>query len=153
MPEQISFYLGGLPAGSGEIRSAIVHGSLFPPSGRVYFCPICSNIWFHAQVESRPTEAINRPCSKHLPGSYFGGTSLGSVLRQEVPGSLWDQFSPEFNKSWSPLLIKYELLVQLQAAIARAPGENEFVRTMRMVYDYHSRQLEFLHALDSPRSA
>ena len=109
MSTQILFTLEGIPAGEGSIRPEIVHGQLFPSTGRMYFCPICSKVWFTASIRGAVMLAENRFCFCHEPGSYFGGTSAGSIHRNQVPGTVMDVWETEFNRALSPTLVSWEL--------------------------------------------
>jgi hypothetical protein len=145
--ENIFFTLGDSPAGTGQVRPAIVHGQLFPPSGRVYFCPICANVWFRAEVPGRNTIALNRHCFHHYPRSYFGGTSAGSIHSEDVPGSLYDPYDEEFNESWTPILVSYELLVQSAAHMYRERGKIDIDSPIWEIYNYILHSLGHISCL------
>jgi hypothetical protein len=135
------FFVGQDYLGSAPAPEEYVHNEIHSPIGQAFFCPICSDIWARALIQSCPTMVRHRACERHAPGFQLNGNSLGYVSTGEIPGSLYLVESRAWNDSLPDGVVRRELRVTLQWAI-HAPQLPEWVA---------SAAQDVLHYINQPR--
>lgn len=93
---KVNFEIEGMSRGNGNILSPT-------PLARSYafLCPHCGRVWSRAST-GQPFMALHTPCRDCPP-----------YLDDDVPGSLFVDWEPEFMASWSIDVWKWEFEVQL----------------------------------------
>ena len=90
-------YLGSMQ------RSFIqVHGTKALPMSFAYICPCCGEVWARAFIANRPWQVLSRSCLECNKG-WNGGE----------PGSLSLLWDGDYNQSFTPDMIAYELEIML----------------------------------------
>jgi hypothetical protein len=93
------YFLRGVFVGSCKPTLQTVCGQRQIPNGRAFFCPVCSEVWLLAPVDSQETFVDHVLCAKHssTPSRKAGHFYLS-----------WDE---EWNKDLPTELLELEFLL------------------------------------------
>jgi len=81
-------FIEGRLVGEMQLGVVQIHGQLFPPEGRAYFCPDCGDIWARIVVQDRPSRAVTIPCRRHHKHPYWPGGSIWLSWERELMAAL-----------------------------------------------------------------
>ena len=97
-----TFIIEGHCYGTAPAPIKTVHGTLALQESVVYVCPVCGDAWARVVVPGQRFWATHIPCRKH------------HIYINEVPGSLWLSWDPDYNNSFPLEVMKREF--ELSAA-------------------------------------
>lgn len=95
-----TFTINGQPYGESLREDQFVHGHAHPPWSRVWFCPVCGEVWARVEIAGSRFHVLTAICEKH-PKDYGWMT--------ELPGSLWSGYERDFNDSLPDEVMRREV--------------------------------------------
>lgn len=111
------FYLWNTYVGASSVK-ANRHPSelrLLYPMGKLFVCPICSEIWLRALTDGEPSEVLSVLCDKHPTNCRYGSWSPGWVhLILGRPGSALLGYDEDWNWNLPTELLKREFLLLME---------------------------------------
>lgn len=97
------FFLHGELIHEQPARRHHIHAELAYPTGKAFFCPLCSEVWAVSAVETRETYTQHVLCERHE-----------ATPTRPVPGSLWLPWDRDWNESLPQQLLEREFLLLTQ---------------------------------------